>query len=350
MATKGYIPEKSGSKVPQEFSQAWSEIQQRNYIGQGKWFLNGFWDEIQNDAEQIWGYAQKFIELDTKDKKEGIDLDEFASHKFLESLGETMTVIQMRQALREIDLDNNNRMSFLEYLTYKYKKNVKDVVNAPQGGQNQEKINEAQELISQAQNALEEVQRKLEAQKEAVRKQQEAEGLAKKALGEQKAAEEEVRKAEEEQRKTLEELQRQEKEYKDKCDDLERKTKEGTIVQKNKAVQELAALKNEDPLPLRRAKINQEAAVRKAEKLTKAAQEKTKIAEEKARQAEEARLQSEEAARQLEVATQEAEDKVREAEENLEKVKKECRDALGDLWWMDRDLKEAKKYLPQRKQ
>ena len=46
---------------------------------------------------------------------------------------------------------------------------------------------------------------------------------------------------------------------------LDAKTKDQSIgqVSRNKAVQELAQLKGQDPLPLRRAKITQEAAVRK---------------------------------------------------------------------------------------
>jgi hypothetical protein len=38
------------------------------------------------------------------------------------------------------------------------------------------------------------------------------------------------------------------------------------MVQRNKAANELAQLKGEDPLPLRKAKITQEAALRKVEK------------------------------------------------------------------------------------
>jgi len=52
-------------------------------------------------------------------------------------------------------------------------------------------------------------------------------------------------------------------------------------VNKNKAANELQQLKGEDPLPLRKAKINQEATVRKCEKATKAVEAQTKIVEEK---------------------------------------------------------------------
>ncbi len=56
-----------------------------------------------------------------------------------------------------------------------------------------------------------------------------------------------------------------EDDYKKKIADLDGKTKDMSLgaVARNKAVQELAQLKGQDPLPLRRAKITQEAAVRK---------------------------------------------------------------------------------------
>jgi hypothetical protein len=69
-------------------------------------YLNGFWTEgAQQESENIWKFAQKFIELDDKKKAEGCELDEFQAHKFLESLGETLTVVALRERLRKIDLD-----------------------------------------------------------------------------------------------------------------------------------------------------------------------------------------------------------------------------------------------------
>src|SRR4051812_48080055 len=44
-------------------------------------FLNAFWLEgLDSEAENVWKFTQKFIELDSK-KKEGNELDEFLSHK-----------------------------------------------------------------------------------------------------------------------------------------------------------------------------------------------------------------------------------------------------------------------------
>ena len=88
---------------------------------------------------------------------------------------------------------------------------------------------------------------------------------------------------------------------------MERKSNEGGAVSRNKAKNELEQLKAEDPLPLRRAKLNQEAAVRKCEKARK--------------QAEASRAAQEEAQRQVEAAVRESEKRRDEALAYLEKVK-----------------------------
>lgn len=63
------------------------EVTAKNYSDQAKFFLNAFWKEYSNDAEKIWVYTWKFIELDFEKGKEGSDLDEFNAHRFLEKLG-----------------------------------------------------------------------------------------------------------------------------------------------------------------------------------------------------------------------------------------------------------------------
>ena len=77
----------------------------------------------------------------------------------------------------------------------------------------------------------------------------------------------------------------------------------------------------EDPLPLRRAKITTEAAVKKAEKTKIAAEQTLTVVKEK----------------------------VKEAEDYLQQVKSQCGSAAGGIWWIERELHEAKKYMPTAK-
>jgi len=259
------------------------------YSEQCKYFLNCFWNEIDEEiCEAVWGHCQNFIKIDEQGEK-GHDLDEFFSHKFLETLGETLTVLELRAKLREIDVDQNKRMSVTEYLIFKYEKSVKNLVTRPQLGDQQELI-DAQNLLDAAQAAMVELQSKLA----------------------------DLEKAEAENKAALDELKAQEDAYNGKIAELEQKSQEGGVVKRNRAKAELEQMKAEDPLPLRRAKINTEAAVRRLEKARKAAEE----------------------------ATAAAVKRFEEAEERLEELKK-AGSAEGAIWWMSRELEERKKYLPQ---
>ena len=144
------------SKVTAEQQEAWNQIVKKKYADQAVWFLNGFWEEVQPHAEDVWKWAELFAELDQEKKAEGCELDEFWSHKFLERLGETMTVIEMREKFRTIDVDFNKRMSLIEFLAYRFKKTIQEVIDAPQGG-NQEEINKAQAAVDAAQKAVDEM-------------------------------------------------------------------------------------------------------------------------------------------------------------------------------------------------
>jgi chromosome segregation ATPase len=337
------------SRVDPKFKEKFSAITSKPYNAQAKWYLNGFWTlGAEAEAENVWKFANKFMEID-KRKKEGNDLDEFEAHKFLESLGETLTVVKLREELRQIDVDNNNRMALIEYLMFRYNKSVEQVVNAPQSD-NKEELEMAQKKVEAAQNALENVQRKLESQRQAEEEVKKAEVEVKKAEEQVRKSEEEARKAEEENKAALAELKKQEDDYHRKCADLEAKTKEGTIVQKNKAVQELAQLKSEDPLPLRKAKITQESAVRKAEKARKQAEDMTAAAVARTEDAKKRTREAQEATRQTEAAVVDANKRVQEALDFLDEVKSKGGSSQGDIWWMQREIQEAKKYLPKSKQ
>jgi len=134
------------------------KIEAKKYSAQGAFFLNAFWVECGNEAEKIWQWCQKFQEYDQVNGKEGNDLDEFWSHKYLETVGETMTVIQMREVLKEIDLDNNRRISLLEYCLYKFKQTIKELLKRPQGMN--EELAKAQQALAAVQAEIEKIEKK----------------------------------------------------------------------------------------------------------------------------------------------------------------------------------------------
>jgi len=143
-----------------------------------------------------------------------------------------------------------------------------------------------------------------------------AEELAKaqKLLAEAQTLLQEAQKRDTESKAAHADLVKQQQLYDNKTAELTKKTTEGSVVQQNKAKAELAQHLAEDPLPLRKAKITAEAAAKKAEKALNAA---------KAR--------------------------VEELEKYLKELQMKSGSAKGALWWIDRELHEAKAYLPTSK-
>jgi len=307
-----------------DIKEKFNDITKLNYADQAKWYLNGFWNKgAQAESESVWKYTHKFIELDDKKKADGCELDEFQAHKFLESLGETLTVVALREKLRKIDLNQNGKMGLVEYLCFKYSVTVQQIVEAPQGD-NADEVREAASKLQKVQEALIHVQTQIEQQK--------------KMLEEQRKAAENLKKSEDELKAAVEDLNKQESAYHTLIATLEEKANNQTAstVSKSKAAAELAQVKGEDPLPLRKAKISQEAALRKVEKERKAADLAA------------ANLEAQTV--KLAEAEKEIEQRVQEALEYLEYIKKKGGTAEGALWWMDRELAEAQKYLPKKKQ
>lgn len=284
------------------------KLMKNKYTDQAKWYLNGFWEKgAEKDKEQIWSFTQGFIKFDEK-KAAGNELDEFWSHKFLESIGETLTVMELRERLKKIDMDANGKMGLLEFLAFYFGKTAKEVVEAPQG-QNAAQIKQAGEKLETVQNSLVEVQ---------------------KAIETQKTAEDAFKKAEAELQVAVADLQSQESAFNKQVGDLQAKVDSPDVptFQKNKAAAELAQLKSENPLPLRKAKIGQEAALRKVERGAKAAETARVTLEKKAAETEKV---------------------VAETEALLDELKNQPANPYGAIWWMERELAEAQKYLPKKK-
>ncbi len=301
------------------------------------WFLNAFWHKHANEAELLWKYQHKFAELDLQNHEAGADLDELNAHRFLEFFNETMTVKEMRDSLRStgaISAERFKNVPISHYLIHRFKADWKYLVNAAQGD-NKEEIEQAQRMLEAVQAAF----------KEADARAREANA----AFRVSEAREAEARAAQDELEAALAELKAQEDAYNKKKADLERKTEEGGAVARNKAKAELAQLLAEDPLPLKKAKITAEAAVRKAEKATIAAAAAVEAAITARGAAEEATRQSEAAKAAADAAVAEAEARVAEAEAFLNEVKSRPGQAQGAIWWIEREIQEARNYLPESK-
>jgi len=309
----------------------------KTYKDQGIWFLNAFWTPSgKQNAEQVWQYVHKMNDLDEDKHAAGNEVDELQSHRFLEFFKETLTVMQMRNKLRDVGVDKNIKRKMVpltHFLIFHFSADWNALVNFQL--QDQEAVRKAQRMLEEVIEAFTQVQKKADEARKSEHEAKAREKEAKQKEAEAKAAQQELEVA-------LAELKKQEDEYRNKTQELQQRTETGGNVARNKAKAELAQHLSADPLPLRRAKINQEAAVRKAEKATQAAAEATAAAKK-------ARLDATAAAELAEAAVEEARNKVAAAEAYLKEMESKPGVAHGDLWWIDRELQEQKKFLPQRK-
>jgi len=260
------------------------------------------------------------VELDKDKGKEGCQLDEFQAHRFLEHFKDPLTVLEMRERLFKVGIEKFKNVSLSAYLIFHFTADWHALVNAPQGD-NQEEVLHAQQMLDNVTKALEAATKLAD---EAANKEKDA-----------KAAEIASKEAKAELEKSLSELHAQEAAFNNRTEDLKKKTEEGGAVSQNKAKAELAQHLASDPLPLRKAKITNEAAVKKAEKAAKAAEDATAAAT-AARKAAEA-------------AVDDAKNQVEAAEKYLDEIRSKPGSAGGALWWIDRELHEQKAYLPTKK-
>jgi len=272
--------------------------------------LNAFWESYGRDeAERIWGYVKKLNKIDLQKHEEGNAVDEVQAHKFLEEHGETLTVMAMREKLRQTGAiapsDRPKLVPLIHYLLFRYNVDWHALVAC--AGDKSEEMKKAQKLLDEVLAAFKELDIR-----------------AKEARAQEapfKAAQEEVDAA-------LADVKAQDDARNAKTEQLKRQSEEGGVVQQNKAKALLASHLAEDPLPLRKAKITLEAALKKAER---------------------ARAPFESARRQAEEAADAAQARVQEAEAYLEEIKKKPGSPFGAIWWMERELHEQKAYLPERK-
>jgi predicted nucleic acid-binding Zn-ribbon protein len=287
------VPQKLPGANDHEKLQALSAL---TYPQQAVWFLNGFWHEHDQDAELMWNWVQTFAKFDLQNGVIGTGLDELNAHRLLEQYQETMTVQEMRTKMRSTGaLEANERpkyTSLIHIAIVKYGLDWHTLVNASQGSNPAE---------------LKKAQHQLEVVREAFEKCRVAEAPF-------KAAQEEVESA-------LREVHSQEEAYHGKIADAERRSEEGGAVSRGKASAELAQLKAEDPLPLRKAKVTLGAAQKRAEKARAPFLE--------AREAAEAAFN--------------------EAQAFLDEISKKGGSPLGSIFWLNRQLHEQKKYQPEKK-
>ena len=304
------------------------------YKEQAVWFMNGYWNEFfqadKKARESLWNWTHLFIELDPK-KKKGCELNEFDAHRFLERIGETLTVKYMREFLRSVDIDFNKMVSLTEYLVSKKKVKWKELIHKPQDdAKAQAERKEAEMAIGAAVESCEEAKSRevaagarrseaIAAETKAKAAESKAQSTELKAKADEKAASEkedslreselqakakaeEARKAEVESNRAasevkiaLERVLSEEKKINDRKARLAARARDPSIgiVRRNSAVHRLEQLKNKPILGLQTAKVTLTAAEKRASKALEKLKAATRRKEEAAKKISAARSEAE---------------------------------------------------------
>jgi len=360
--------------MAQAWAKKFAEVTAKPHFEQAVWWLNGFWEDgAEAEAEKVWEITHLIVEVETGRKvlygKRRVeveskgDLDEMQAHVFLEKMGETLTVRALRKRLSDMDIDNNKRMSLSEYLLARYNKTPAALANSDQGsGVNPAELAEAQARFDRLNEQFAELvvakERADAAATQAAKDKKISEtalALANQKAAAAKAAAEELKKLEAELQVAVDAVKAEEKKIADKLAELEAiANDEGAgAVKKNKAKNEIAQIKGEDPLPLRKAKITQEAALKRAERARQPATDARNAADAEAAAAADAAAraarslqEAEEAKADLARRVVETQRAVAEAEAVLQELKSRKGTPHGKIWWMERTLRENQKFMP----
>jgi hypothetical protein len=111
-----------------------ADLCNRTYKEQAVWFLNAFWDQFQAEAEKLWKHVQLCADLDAQRHAEGTALDELNAHRFLEQIGETLTVVALRERLRKTgaigQTERPKAVPLTHYILWRYEVDWHVLVNS----------------------------------------------------------------------------------------------------------------------------------------------------------------------------------------------------------------------------
>ncbi|KAL7532668.1 hypothetical protein ACHAXR_004772, partial [Thalassiosira sp. AJA248-18] len=289
-------------------------------------------------------------------------VDEFTAHRLLEYSNKPCTSNDLRQFTERISKGSGaRRISLAELLAFYFGYDWQKLANKP----------ECRDILAErdARDELEKAKAELNkltgAAKHAAIAAEEAHQSEAKALRQELAASKAAENAkaakialDETKDRTdsmLEALKLQEEATQRKMDMLESIAADGSkgIVSRNKAKTELAILLNEDPITLRTARIQQEAASKKTTVAAKKAEQTVVLSETALERATHARKESIRLKESSLAATKKAEEAIPSAQVAFDKISKTLDEIMkkqntgkGTLYFIQCDLNQSRKYLP----
>lgn len=360
-------------------------ISKKPYRDQAIWFLNNC-TQLQNNtasAEMVYKIHQECVNLDPS-KSQGNGLSELQAHLVLEHVKSPITQMELRSFITKLEEnDSHDRqcntshrhhddvVSLVELLICYFNFKLEDTwwgnetQYPPKSYFLNDDIIQAQTALQEAKDALQEAMEKRESAIKnetnaniavdiATQEQEEAARQYQVSLQEQELANEAKRIA----NQALNRVKDEEDSFHSKMEELKSKALNQSlgIVQRNKAKAELAVLQTQDPLPLRKARIENEHAIKQFEKMREKAELSLKMADETQQKAWASAQKARDAKDFAMITATEAEYAIPIAQGKLDDCKLLLQDliskqanAFGTIFYIDRELKEAAKFLPKQK-
>lgn len=109
------------SKPAVDYYAKFEELVNKELDDQSEFFLKSFIFELDNDWKNIPDLLKRFRKA-ARDANEGKeDLNPIMAADFLQKNGLERTALERKEEVKDIDLDNNGRIAFIEYLLLHYK-------------------------------------------------------------------------------------------------------------------------------------------------------------------------------------------------------------------------------------
>eukprot|EP01094_Clydonella_sp_ATCC50884_P030361 TRINITY_DN989_c0_g1_i1.p2 TRINITY_DN989_c0_g1~~TRINITY_DN989_c0_g1_i1.p2 ORF type:complete len:268 (+),score=105.16 TRINITY_DN989_c0_g1_i1:34-804(+) len=103
-----------------QYADRFAALAEKSIEEQQELFLKSFIFALGDDWREVSRLAKMFADY-LRDTGSERDLNPAAAAEFLQKNGKTRTALQRRDEIRDIDLDMNDRIAFLEYLCLHYK-------------------------------------------------------------------------------------------------------------------------------------------------------------------------------------------------------------------------------------
>jgi len=118
--------------APKHLKRQFKEICATSIDKQAEYWLKSFVKEMEHKIPEILELAEEFkayLPDDDTDQSGATALDAFQAHVFLERKGQVLSVLELRDVMRQICAEENDvsKFSFIEYLVWSYQKTLKEL-------------------------------------------------------------------------------------------------------------------------------------------------------------------------------------------------------------------------------